>query len=318
MKLSIFLDPQEGMSYASIQAVAQATERGGFHGLYRSDHLAPTSGHLERAATEAWTTLAGLARETSRIRLGTLITPLTFHQPTVLSKMVSTVDEMSGGRIDMSIGTGWNVGEHEALGLEFESLATRFERLEEYVEVLIGLWGADDFTYQGRHYRASGILPRPLPSPRPLITIGGHGRRKTPLLAAKYADDYNIDWPSVEQCRELFALLEDACREVGREPGTISRSVLLGAMVGEDEADVARVASAGVRELGGSDAAPWLADHPGWRAGTPKDILAWLRGYEAAGVDHVMLAYAPRAELRMIDTLAREVLPALQGARDGR
>ena len=229
MRLSIFLDPQEGMTYADIVAVAQATERGGFHGLYRSDHLAPTSGHLERAATEAWTTLAGLARETSRIRLGTLITPLTFHQPTVLSKMVSTVDEMSGGRVDVSIGTGWNVGEHEALGLEFESLATRFERLEEYVQVLIGLWGEDDVhRIRGAIYRAGGILPRPLPSPRPPIIIGGHGRRKTPLLAARYADEYNIDWPSVEQCREFFALLEDACRRGRPRARPISRSVLLG------------------------------------------------------------------------------------------
>ncbi len=238
MKLSIFLDPQEGMTYADIVGAAHATERGGFHGLYRSDHLAPTSGHLDRAATEAWMTLAGLARETSRIRLGTLVTPLTFHQPTVLSKMVSTVDEMSGGRVDVSIGTGWNVGEHEALGLAFESLATRFERLEEYVQVLTGLWGEIAFTYHGRYYQVGGILPRPLPSPRPPLIIGGHGRRKTPLLAARYADEYNVDWPSAEQCRDFFALLEAACQEVGREPSTIGRSVLLGAMVGEDEADV--------------------------------------------------------------------------------
>lgn len=313
MRLSIFLDPQEGMTYASILAAAQATERGGFHGLYRSDHLAPTSGHLERAATEAWTTLAGLARETSRIRLGTLITPLTFHQPTVLSKMVSTVDEMSGGRVDVSIGTGWNVGEHEALGLEFESLATRFERLEEYVQVLIGLWGEDRLTYQGRYYQVGGILPRPRPSPRPPLIIGGHGRRKTPLLAARYADEYNVDWPSVEQCREFFALLEDACREVGRDVGTIDRSVLLGAMVGEDEADVARVAAAGVRELGGSDPADWLTGHHGWQAGTPAQIVDWLRGYQSVGVDHVMLAYAPRMDVRTIELLASEVLPMLPG-----
>ncbi len=318
MRLSIFLDPQEGMTYADIVEAAHATEQGGFHGLYRSDHLAPTSGHLDRAATEAWTTLAGLARETSRIRLGTLVTPLTFHQPTVLSKMVSTVDEMSGGRVDVSIGTGWNVGEHEALGLEFESLATRFERLEEYVQVLIGLWGEDRLTYHGRYYQVGGILPRPRPSPRPPLIIGGHGRRKTPLLAARYADEYNIDWPSVEQCRDFFELLAGACQEVGREPGTIGRSVLLGVMVGLDEADVARVAQAGVRELGGSDTAGWLAEHHGWLAGTPAQIVEWLRGYQAVGVDHVMLAYAPRVDVRTIGTLAREVLPMLQGGRHAR
>jgi alkanesulfonate monooxygenase SsuD/methylene tetrahydromethanopterin reductase-like flavin-dependent oxidoreductase (luciferase family) len=318
MRLSIFLDPQEGMTWASIQAAARRTEAGGFEGLYRSDHLAPTSGRFERAATEAWTTLAALAGETSRLRLGTLVTPLTFHEPQVLSKMVSTVCEMAPGRVDVSIGTGWNVGEHAALGLEFESLATRFDRLEEYIQVLIGLWGEDRLTYHGRYYQVSGILPRPLPSPRPPIIIGGHGRRKTPLLAARYADEYNVDWPSVEQCGDFFEILADACQEVGREPGTIGRSVLLGVMVGQDEADVARVAQAGVRELGGSDPVRWLADHPGWQAGTPAQIVEWLRGYQAVGVDHVMLAYAPRVDVRTIETLAREVLPMLQGGRHAR
>jgi F420-dependent oxidoreductase-like protein len=315
MRLSIFLDPQEGTTYDEIVRAAHATEQGGFHGLYRSDHLAPTSGKLERAATEAWTTLAGLARETSHIRLGTLITPLTFHQPSVLSKMVSTVDEMSGGRVDVSVGTGWNVGEHEALGLPFESQATRFERLEEYVQVLLGLWGDEPFSFEGRYYRVGGILPRPLPRPRPPLIIGGHGRRKTPLLAARYADEYNIDWPSAEQCRDFFALLEGACVEVGRDPASLRRSVLLGVMLGEDQAEVSRVADEGVRELGGTDAAGWLAARQdGWRAGTPDQIVAWLRGYAAVGVDHVMLAYAPRADLRTIETLAREVLPAVSGS----
>lgn len=193
MRLSIQLDPQEGMTYSAILAAAQAAERGGFYGLYRSDHLAPTSGHLDRNATEAWTTLAGLARETTHIRLGTLVTPLTFREPAVLSKMVSTVAEMSGNRVDISIGTGWDVGEHEALGLPFEPLGTRFDRLEEYVRILVGLWGSEEFTFEGEMYRIGGILPRPLPNPRPHIIIGGHGRRKTPLLAAKYADNYNID-----------------------------------------------------------------------------------------------------------------------------
>ena len=249
MRLSMFLDPQEGMTYAAMLAAAQAAERGGFYGLYRSDHLAPTSGHFDRNATEAWTTLAGLARETSTIRLGTLITPLTFREPAVLSKMASTVAEMSGNRVDVSIGTGWNVGEHEALGLEMEPLGVRFERLEEYLSILLGLWGDQRFSFDGTYYHVSDILPRPLPRPRPRVIIGGHGRRKTPLLAARYADDYNIDWPSPEQCVELYARLDAACEEVGREPGSIERSVLLGVIVGETPAEVRRVLPAGVHEL---------------------------------------------------------------------
>jgi alkanesulfonate monooxygenase SsuD/methylene tetrahydromethanopterin reductase-like flavin-dependent oxidoreductase (luciferase family) len=153
-----------------------------------------------------------------------------------------------------------------------------------------------------------------LPRPRPPLIIGGHGRRKTPLLAARYADEYNIDWPSAAQCRQFFGLLEAACVEVGRDPASIRRSVLLGVMLGEDASDVARVSEAGVRELGGTDAAGWLAARQdGWRAGTPDEIVAWLRGYAAVGVDHVMLAYAPRTDTRTIATLASEVLPAVTG-----
>jgi alkanesulfonate monooxygenase SsuD/methylene tetrahydromethanopterin reductase-like flavin-dependent oxidoreductase (luciferase family) len=310
MRLSIFLDPQEGMTWASIQAAARHTEAGGFEGLYRSDHLAPTSGRFERAATEAWTTLAALAGETSRLRLGTLVTPLTFHEPQVLSKMVSTVCEMAPGRIDVSIGTGWNVGEHEALGLRFESQAVRFERLEEYITVLLGLWGQEPFSVDGRYYRVGGILPRPLPEPRPRLIIGGHGKRRTPLLAARYADDYNVDWPSVEQFADLNGRLDDACREIGRDPATISRSVLLGVIVGEDAEDLRRRARAGVEELGSDDPDAWLAEHAaGWHAGTPDEIVAWLGGYEQAGLEHAMLMVAPHRDVAMIDLIAREVLP---------
>lgn len=312
MRLSMFLDPQEGMTYAAMLAAAVATERGGFYGLYRSDHLAPTSGLFDRNATEAWTTLAGLARETSTIRLGTLITPLTFRQPAVLSKMASTVAEMSGNRVDISIGTGWNVGEHEALGLEMEPLGVRFERLEEYVQILLGYWGDEPFSFEGTYYRAKEILPRPLPLPRPRIIIGGQGRRKTPLLAARYADDYNIDWPSPQQCLDLYGRLAAACDEVGRKTDTIERSVLLGVIVGETKAEVRRVVPAAVRELGGADAEGWLAEHaPAWKAGTPDEIIEWLQAYEAVGVDHAMLMYAPHRDVGIIDLLARTVLPAL-------
>jgi alkanesulfonate monooxygenase SsuD/methylene tetrahydromethanopterin reductase-like flavin-dependent oxidoreductase (luciferase family) len=317
MRLSIFLDPQEGMTFGTMLEATLAAERGGFHGLYRSDHLAPTSGHFERAATEAWTTIAALARETTRIRLGTLVTPLTFHAPSVLSKMASTIAEMSGNRVDVSIGTGWNVGEHEALGLPFEPLGERFQRLEEYIRVLLGLWGEEPLTFEGRYYRTAGILPRPRPSPRPPLIIGGHGKRKTPLLAARYADEYNVDWSSVEQCRQFYRLLDEACAEVERDPATIRRSVLLGVIVGEDQSDVRRAVEAGVHELGGSDPDEWLAEHrSSWRAGTPDQIVAWLRQYEAAGTDHAMLMYAPHTDVQMIDLLAREVLPAFGGGSD--
>lgn len=228
--------------------------------------------------------------------------------------MVSTVAEMSGNRVDVSIGTGWNVGEHESLGLTFESQKARFDRLDEYIQVLLGLWGAEEFDFRGEHYAIAGILPRPLPQPRPRIIVGGHGRRKTPLLAARYADDYNIDWPSPAQCVDLFGRLESACAEVGRDASTIERSALLGVMVGTSAADVRRIVSSGVQELGGTDTDAWLADNgPAWVAGTPDRILEWLREYEAAGVQHAMLMTAPHTDVSSIHLLAREVLPAMAG-----
>jgi F420-dependent oxidoreductase-like protein len=310
MRLSIFLDAQEGMTYPAMLDVARWAERYAFYGLYRSDHLAPTSGEFQLAATEAWTTLAGLARETSTIRLGTLITPLTFHHPAVLSKMVSTVAELSGGRVDISVGTGWNVGEHRALGLELGPLGRRFEMLEEYLQVLHGLWGARPFSFEGRYYRVSDILPRPLPVPRPRIIVGGHGQRKTPLLAARYADEYNIDLPSLDDCRDLFARLDAACREVGRDPATIERSVLIGVILGETEADVQGTLPAGLAELGRDEHDAWRP-RPGWIAGTPERVAEWLHGYAATGVDHAIIRPLPYRDLRAIELLAAAVRPAL-------
>jgi alkanesulfonate monooxygenase SsuD/methylene tetrahydromethanopterin reductase-like flavin-dependent oxidoreductase (luciferase family) len=224
---------------------------------------------------------------------------------------------MSSNRVDVSIGTGWNVGEHEALGLAFEPLRTRFDRLEEYIQVLLGLWSREPFTYEGRYYQVKDIAPRPLPAPRPPLIIGGHGRRKTPLLAARYADEYNVDWFSADECRHFYRLLDDACAEIGRDPATIRRSVLLGVMVGEDRSDVRRVVEAGVHELGGADPDGWLTENrSSWRAGTPDEIVSWLREYEAAGTDHVMLMYAPHTDVHMVDILATGVLPEFQGGSD--
>lgn len=314
MRLSIFLDPQEGMSWSHIVEVATRTERGGFHGLYRSDHLTSTAGILDRAATEAWTTIAGLAGRTSRIRLGTLITPLTFHHPSVLSKVVSTIDEMGSGRVDVSIGTGWNTGEHAALGIDFPDRAERFERLEEYLEVLVGLWGSSPFRYHGRYYRVEGILPRPLPARRPPIIVGGHGRRRTPALAARFADEYNIDWPTLDAAHELYGRVDEACVEAGRDPATLGRSALLGLVIGAHPGELRARVAAAAEELGGSDADGWLRSRPGWFSGTPPDVVEWLRGYEAAGMQHAQLRLAPAADLDAIDLLAREVLPAVGSA----
>lgn len=314
MQLSLFVDPQEGMSYATISAAAARAERDGYEGIYRSDHLTSTAGAHERAATEAWSTLAGLARETTRLRLGTLVTPIGFRHPSLYAKIVSTVDEMSGGRTAISIGTGWYPPEHELLGFEFDAIGTRFAKLEEYLEVLVRLWRGDGETFDGAHYRLGAVPARPLTvrRPTPWIIIGGHGPRRTPRLAAAYADEYNVDWPSPQMCAELFANADAACKDAGRDPASLRRSVLLGAIVGTDDADVERRFATAVASLGIADGDAWRAQNAeSWTVGTPDVLTARLRRYADVGVEHVMLMLAPAEDLDMISLVASEVMPAL-------
>jgi F420-dependent oxidoreductase-like protein len=314
VQLSLFVDPQEGMSYRQLTAVARRAEDEGFHGLYRSDHLTSTAGHHERAATEAWSTLAGLARETRRLRLGTLVTPVTFRHPSLYAKIVATVDEMSDGRLDVSLGTGWYAPEHELLGFDFPSIGERYSMLEEQLEVLVRLWAGEGEAYEGHRYRVGAVHANPVTArrPRPWLILGGHGRRRTPRVAAAFADEFNIDWPSPAQCRELFDAASAACAESGRDPGTLRRSALLGAVVGVDDADVERRFREGMAFFGVDDPDGWRRDcGPGWTVGTAAALAEWLGQYAAAGVQHAMLMLLPGDDLDMISLVAREVFPAI-------
>ncbi len=314
MQLSLFLDPQEGMTYRQIAAAALRAEQEGYHGVYRSDHLTSTAGRHDRAATEAWSTLAGLAAQTQRIRLGTLVSPVGFRHPSLYAKIVSTVDEMSDGRVDVSIGTGWYRPEHDLLGFEFPPLAERFSALEEYLEVLTTLWGDAGTGYAGSRYRVGAVHARPLSSqrPHPWLILGGHGRRRTPRLAARFADEFNVDWPSPTQCRELFDAVARACREIDRDPATLRRSVLLGAVVGTDDADTEDRFRRGMAFFGVSDPQRWRdGAGPGWTVGTTAALAGRLAEYAEAGVDHVMLMLLPGDDLDMISLVARDVFPAI-------
>lgn len=316
--MSLFVDPQEGMRYRQLVDAAVRAERDGYHGLYRSDHLTSTAGRHERAATEAWSTLAGLARETSRIRLGTLVTPIAFRDPAVYAKIVATVDEMSDGRVDVSVGTGWYPPEHELLGLDFPPLRERFAALEEYLEVVRRLWAGDGEGFEGAHYRLGSLKARPLTvrRPQPWLILGGHGRRYTPRLAAAFADEFNVDWPSPELCRELFGIADEECARIGRDPATLRRSALLGAIVGSDEADAERRFEAGMAFFGIDDPAGWRAQaSPGWSVGATAELAERLASYADAGVEHVMLMLLPGDDLEAISLVARDVFPAI-GHRD--
>ncbi|MTD16299.1 TIGR03560 family F420-dependent LLM class oxidoreductase [Nakamurella sp. YIM 132087] len=317
MKLSLFLDPQEGISYATLREATLAAERLGFHGMYRSDHLTSTADHFERAASEAWSTLAGLARETSRLRLGTLVTPVGFRHPSLYAKIINTVDEMSDGRVDVSIGTGWYAPEHLRLGLPFPELRDRFDQLEEYLAVLHQLWGTSTGGVEGQHYRVDDftVAPASVQRPRPRLILGGHGPRRTPRIAARYADDYNVDWLSPEETGRLNRNVDNACADIGRDPAEIERSILVGAVIAADRSDVdERLAQAG-RFLGLDDVGAWREKtRESWTVGTAEDLVVRLQEYAAVGVQHTMLMLAPGDDLDIISLVADVVMPAVAGS----
>jgi F420-dependent oxidoreductase-like protein len=303
MKLRIFTEPQQGATYDDLLAVAQATERLGFDAFFRSDHyLRMGPGDPRPGPTEAWVTLAGLARETSRIRLGTLVTAATFRLPGPLAITVAGVDQMSGGRVELGLGAGWFDDEHNAYGIPFPSLSERFERLEEQLEIITGLWSAtESFSYESAHYRLvdSPALPKPVQRPRPPIIIGGTGPRRTPRLAARFADEYNVAFNVPEATGAAFGRVREACAKAGREQIVLSAAQVVCA--GKDEAEIARRAAAIGRD-------PQELRHNGL-AGTPEEIIDKIGTFAELGAERIYLQVLDLADLDHLELLAAEVLP---------
>ncbi len=229
MRFALMVDPQEGLAYTAMLELARAAESAGFDGFVRSDHWLSLEGAWDRPASDAWTTLAGLARDTRRIRLGTMVSPVTFRHPVALAKIVTTIDEMSGGRVELGIGAGWYAPEHQRFGLPDPPRAERFELLEEQLQIVRGLWTSAHFSFSGRHYRLQDAVcePKPLQRPHPPIVVGGYGKPRLVRLAATYADELNLDSPTPATCREVFTHLDAACRAVGRDPAAVARSAML-------------------------------------------------------------------------------------------
>ena len=229
MRFALMVDPQEGLAYTAMLELARAAESAGFDGFVRSDHWLSLEGAWDRPASDAWTTLAGLARDTRRIRLGTMVSPVTFRHPVALAKIVTTIDEMSAGRVELGIGAGWYAPEHQRFGLPDPPRAERFELLEEQLQIVRGLWTSAHFSFSGRHYRLQDAVcePKPLQRPHPPIVVGGYGKPRLVRLAATYADELNLDSPTPATCREVFTHLDAACRAVGRDPAAVARSAML-------------------------------------------------------------------------------------------
>jgi len=313
MRFALMTEPQQGLSYDEVLAIARTAEDAGFEAYFRSDHYASFPGASGLPTTDAWATMAGLARETTRIALGTLVSPVTFRLPGNLAKVVATVAEMSGGRIELGVGAGWHEGEHRQLGLPFPSTRQRFDMLEEELAILHGLWTQPDgWSFDGHHWQVSEALFRPRPqSPpgtrHPNLLVGGDGGPRMARLVARYADEFNLVSASAARAVAAYERVRAACVEIGRDPGEVVYSAMTGVLVGEDEADVRRRAEELVRVVGsGQDADGWLAERRDrWVLGTPDQARRRVAQLEEAGVQRVMLQdFLPR-DLEMVRLLGR-------------
>jgi F420-dependent oxidoreductase-like protein len=309
VELRIFTEPQMGATYDDLLAVARRTEETGFDAFFRSDHYLTMGGDGLPGPTDAWVALAGLARETSRIRLGTLMSAATFRLPGPLAISVAQVDQMSGGRVELGIGAGWFEDEHTAYGIPFPSLGERFDRYEEQLAVISGLWSTppgETFDFQGEYYEVLGspALPKPVQDGGIPVIVGGSGKKRTPRLAARYAAEFNVPFASAEDNARLFTGVREACDEAGRDPSSLVYSSALVLCVGRDEAEVARRAAAIGREVGE------LRAHG--VAGTPSEAVDVLSRYADAGAQRCYLQVLDLSDLDHLDLVASEVAPQLR------
>ncbi|MEE1772836.1 LLM class F420-dependent oxidoreductase [Streptomyces sp. JV185] len=302
MDLRIFTEPQQGASYDTLLTVAKATEDLGFDAFYRSDHyLRMGPGDGLPGPTDAWITLAGLARETKRIRLGTLMTAGTFRLPGVLAIQVAQVDQMSGGRVELGLGAGWFEEEHRAYGIPFPK--ERFGRLEEQLEIITGLWATgigETFSFDGTYYQLtdSPALPKPAQARVPVL-IGGHGATRTPRLAARYANEFNIPFASLEDSEKQFGRVGEAARTAGRAPDDLVYSNALVVCVGKNDAEVARRASVIGREVAELKA--------NGLAGSPAEVVDKIGRYGAIGSSRIYLQVLDLEDLDHLELISSQV-----------
>lgn len=305
----MFTEPQQGATYADLAGVARLAEELGFHGFFRSDHFLKMGGVSGLPGpTDAWVTLGALARDTSRIRLGTLVTSATFRHPGPLAIAAAQVDEMSGGRLELGLGAGWYVQEHTAYGLHFPSDKERIDRLEEQLAVITGLWSTPEgetFSYSGRYYQLadSPALPKPAQRPTPPVIVGGGGKRRTPAIAARYATEFNRAFVPLGAFVKACDRVRAACEVEGRDPDSMKYTAALVVCVGEDEAAYARRAAAIGR-------APDELRENG-AAGLPGEVVETVRRYVDAGAQRVYLQVLDLADHDHLRLVAAEVAPAL-------
>jgi F420-dependent oxidoreductase-like protein len=323
MRFALMIEPQQGMSYGDQVAVAKRAEANGFDALFRSDHYASFPGPAGMPTTDAWTVLAGLARETERIGLGALVSPVTFRHLGNFAKVVTTVDEMSGGRVEVGVGAGWNDLEHRQYGLPFPPINERADLLEDQLAVLHGLWGEPDgWSFEGHSVTVEDALFRPRPvdvpgrpvgpngAPRPRIITGGQGSPRGLRIAARWSDEYNLSSTAPAEATEIFAKLDDACRAIGRDPAALSRSAMAGVLIGRTEEEV-RAREAALLATFGEDAGgdDWIEERrERWVVGTADAARAMVRRFGDAGVQRIMLQDFLPWDLDHIDVMGETLV----------
>ncbi len=322
MRFALMLEPQQGLSYGDHVAIAKRCEANGIETLLRSDHYQSFPGPAGMPTTDAWTVVAGLARDTDRLGLGVLVSPVTYRRPGSLAKVVTTVDEMSGGRIEVGVGAGWHEIEHRQLGLPFPPIDERADMLEDQLAVLHGLWGEPDgWSYDGHQVtiRDAQFHPKPVDVPgrprtpiggaRPRILVGGSGSPRSYRLAARYADEFNLSSSGPDRAREAFAAVDAACAAIGRDPSTLARSTMAGVLIGRTEAEMAERTRAAVRAFGTEDDGTWLEERlERWITGTPDQARDAVRRYADSGVERIMLQDFLPWDLDMIDVIGEALI----------
>jgi len=310
----IFVEPQQGATYADQLAVACAAEAAGYSAFCRSDHYLAMNSDGQPGPTDSWVTLAGLARETTSIRLGTLVTSATFRYPGPLAISVAQVDEMSGGRVEFGIGAGWFEAEHRAYAIPFRPLGERFDRLTEQLEIITGLWATppgQTFDYSGTHYSVSDspAVPKPVQSPHPPIIIGGGGAKRIPALAARFAAEFNIPFAPLATLRTQYervaAAIQRSQRGSQRAKDALTYSATFVACAGRDEATIARRGDAIGREV-----EELRANSP--TVGTPAEIVDKLGPFIEAGVQRIYLQLLDMSDLDHVAFFADEVVTQLR------
>lgn len=310
MDITLMIEGQEDVTWGQWVALARACEDHGLQGLFRSDHYTSVQGYEDRGSLDAWATLSALGAITERIRLGTLVSPVTFRHPSELAKAVTTADHVSGGRVELGIGAGWQEREHAAYGFPFPPLGERMDMLEEQLAIIHGQWTEDPFTFDGEHWRLDAVrsLPRPVQTPHPPIVMGGMAGPRSAALAARYADEYNTVFPPFDVVVERRDAIARAWADAGRDVDALRFSIMTGCVIGETTGDVEDRARAIMeRSDAGDDVDGWVGRmrDGGWVIGTVDEAASHLERLGQVGVTRIMLQHQSHADVDMVALMGR-------------